>query len=118
MKFPVVVAVLALASVAYAADDRYTLDLGASVEGSSLKVEPTLTGPAGKTVDYQMRVRREGSGGNSSNSSQGGTVQLDNSGRAQLASNSVSMSRSDRYLVSVRVTENGKVVAEKSQQYP
>jgi hypothetical protein len=117
MKIPVVIAVLALTSTAYAADDRYTLDLGASVQGSSLKVEPTLTGPAGKTVDYQMRVRREG-GGNSSNSSQGGTVQLDRSGHAQLASNSVSVSPSDRYVVTVRVMDGGKVVAEKSQQYP
>jgi hypothetical protein len=117
MTIPVVIAVIALASGAYAADDRYKLDLGASVEGSSLKVEPTLTGPAGKTVDYQMRVRREG-GGNSSNSSQGGTVQLDPSGHAQLASNSVSVSPSDRYVVTVRVMDGGKVVAEKSQQYP
>lgn len=117
MKFSVLISMLALASAAYAADDRYTLDLGASVEGSSLKVEPTLTGPAGKTLNYQMRVRREG-GGNSSNSSQGGTVRLDNSGHAQLASNSVSVSPSDRYVVTVRVMENGKVVAEKSQQYP
>ena len=117
MKFSVVLSMLALASAAYAADDRYMLDLGASVEGSSLKVEPTITGPAGKTLNYQMRVRREG-GGNSSNSSQGGTVRLDNSGHAQLASNSVSVSPSDRYVVTVRVMENGKVVAEKTQQYP
>ena len=117
MKFPMIIAVLALASVAYAADDRYTLDLGASVEGSSLKVEPTVTGPAGKVINYQMRVRREG-GGNSANSSQGGTVRLDNNGHAQLASNSVSVSPSDRYVVTVRVMENGKVVAEKTQQYP
>lgn len=117
MKFPIVVALLVLAPVAFAADDRYTLDLGASVEGSSLKVEPTVSGPAGKTLDYQMRVRREG-GGNSSNSSQGGSVRLDNSGHARLASNSVSVSPSDRYVITVRVMDDGKVVAEKSEQYP
>jgi hypothetical protein len=117
MKFPVVIAVLALASTAYANDDRYRLDLGASVDGGSLRVEPTVTGPAGKTVEYQMRVRREG-GGNSSNSSQGGTVQLDRSGHAQLASNLVNVSPDDRYVVTVRVMDGGKVVAEKSQQYP
>jgi hypothetical protein len=117
MKVAVMIAMLALASSAHAADDRYKLDLGASVEGGSLKVEPTITGPAGRTVDYQMRVRREG-GGNSSHSSQGGTVQLDRGGHAQLASNSVSVSPNDRYVVTVRVMENGKVVAEKSRQYP
>jgi len=106
---------LMLASMAFAAG--YTLDLGASVQGGSLKIEPIVTGPAGKTVEYDMRVRREGQG-KSSNSSQGGTIRLDDSGHARLASNSVSVSPSDRYTITVRVMEDGKVVAEKSRQYP
>lgn len=117
MKFPVLVAALALTSIAFASDDRYTLDLGASVQGGSLKVEPTLSGPAGKTVDYEMRVRREGHG-KSSNSSQSGTIQLDNSGHARLASNSVNVSDDDRYVITVRVMDDGRTVAEKSRQYP
>lgn len=117
MKLPILVSALALASAAFAANDRYDVDLGASVQSGSLKVEPTVTGPAGKTVEYEMRVRREG-GGNSSNSSQGGTVRLDDAGRARLASNSVSVSPSDRYRVTVRVMDEGRVVAEKSHEYP
>src|SRR3954471_23794331 len=117
MRFPALLSALLITSAAFAVDNRYTLDLGASLQGGNLKVEPTVTGPAGRTVNYEMHVRREG-GGNSSNSSQGGTVKLDESGRAQLASNSVSVAPSDRYVVTVRVMEQGKVVAEQSQQYP
>lgn len=117
MRFSFAVFALALASAAFAADGRYTLDLGAKAEDGSLKVEPIVTGPAGKIVKYEMRVRREGNG-NSSNNSQGGTVQLDESGRARLASNSVSVSPSDHYVVTVRVMEEGRVVAEKSKEYP
>jgi hypothetical protein len=117
MKLVILVSALTVAFSASAADERYALDLGASVQGGSLKVEPTITGPAGKTVDYEMRVRREG-GGNSSNSSQGGTVRLDESGHARLASNSVSVSPRDHYVITVRVLDGGEVVAEKSRQYP
>jgi hypothetical protein len=117
MKIPGFVSLLVVASVAFAADDRYALDLGASVQGGSLKVEPSITGPAGKTVDYEMRVRREG-GGNSSNTSQGGTVRLDESGHARLASNSVSVSPRDHYVITIRVMEGGQVVAEQSREYP
>jgi hypothetical protein len=117
MRFPTFLSALLIASAALAADNRYTLDMGASVHAGNLKVEPTIAGPAGRTVEYEMRVRREG-GGNSSNSSQGGTVKLDDDGRAQLASNSVSVTPSDRYVVTVRVMDQGKVVAEQSQQYP
>jgi len=111
MKSALLICALAVASSAFGAD--YSLDLGASLQHGSLKVEPTVTGPAGKTLDYEMRVRSK-----SSNSSQGGTVQLDESGKARLASNSVSISPSDNYVVTVRLMDGGNVVAEKSRQYP
>jgi hypothetical protein len=117
MRFLFAICALALASMGFAADARYTLDLGASAHDGSLKVEPVVTGPAGKIVSYEMQVRRDGNG-NSSNNSQGGTVQLDDSGRARLASNSVSVSPSDHYVVTVRVLEQGRVVAEQSREYP
>lgn len=102
---------------AIAADSPYKLDLGASLDGGSLKVEPRVTGPAGKELQYKMEVRREGQG-KSSNSSQGGTVKLNEDGHARLASNSVNVSSNDRYEVTVRLMDDGRVVAEKSQQYP
>lgn len=112
--------VAALAFVAFgaiAADSPYKLDLGASLHGGSLKVEPQVSGPAGKELQYKMEVRREGQG-KSSNSSQGGTVKLDEDGHARLASNSVNVSSNDRYEVTVRLMDGSRVVAEKSQRYP
>ena len=108
----------ACASFAFAANDsQYQLDLGTEVHAGNLKVEPTVTGPAGKTLRYEMRVRREGSAG-SSNSSQSGTVRLDNDGRGQLASNSISVTPADHYEITVRVYDEGHVVAEQSTRYP
>jgi hypothetical protein len=117
MKFSAMLFCFTLATTASAADSPYKLDLGASVQGGSLKVEPQVSGPAGKQLQYKMEVRREGQG-KSSNSSQGGSVKLDENGHARLASNSVNVSSNDRYQVSVRLLDGGRVVAEKSEQYP
>ena len=117
MKLIASVIALGFAAATFAADPTYKLDLGASVQAGSLKVEPQVSGPAGKVLNYEMQLRREGPG-KSSNSGQGGTVKLDEDGRAQLASNSVSVSANDRYVVIVRLLDAGRVVAEKSQQYP
>ena len=112
-----VAALAFLACGAIAADSPYKLDLGATVHGGSLKVEPQVSGPAGKELQYKMEVRREGQG-KSSNSSQGGSVKLDQNGQARLASSSVNVSANDRYEVTVRLLDGARVVAEKSQQYP
>jgi hypothetical protein len=95
----------------------YELDIGTSVDGGTLKVKPSVQGPAGKVLRYEMKVRRTTQGG-SSDSSQSGNVKLDNSGEGHLASSSVNVSPSDRYRVTVRVLDEGKVVAEKTAQYP
>jgi len=108
---------LAMASVPALGDSAYQLDIGTSRQGSSLKVEPTVTGPADKSLRYEMDVRREGRGG-SSNSNQAGTVRLDSSGHGKLASNSVSVSSADRYRVTVKLYDADRLVAEQSAQYP
>lgn len=98
-------------------DAAYQLDLGARLEGGSLKVEPTVSGPPDKALRYEMRVRRDGEAG-ASNSSQSGTVRLDDDGHAQLASNAVSVGPNDRYVVTVRLLDGARVVAEQSASYP
>ena len=108
---------LAFVPVMAFADKAYRLDLGAEVHGNNLKVEPTVVGPADKSLRYEMKVRREGQG-KSSNSSQSGTVRLDAQGHGQLASNSVNVSPSDRYEITVRLFEGNQVVAEQSARYP
>lgn len=117
MKLSAVLFCFTFAASAFAADSPYELDLGASLHGGNLKVEPQVSGPAGKQLEYKMEVRREGQG-KSSNSSQGGSVKLDENGHARLASNSVNVSSNDQYHVTVRLLDGGRVVAEKSQKYP
>jgi hypothetical protein len=102
---------------AFALDSNYQLDIGTSVRDGTLKVEPRVSGPAGKMLRYEMDVRRQGQGG-SSNSSQAGTVRLDDAGKAKLAMNSVSVSPRDRYEVTVRLLDGDRVVAEDSVRQP
>ena len=108
---------LAFLPVAAIADNPYRLDIGAEVHGNNLTVEPTVVGPADKSLRYEMKVRREGEG-RSSNSSQSGTVKLDSEGHGQLASTSVSVSPSDRYEVVVRLFDANRLVAEQSARVP
>ena len=108
---------LAFLPVAAFAENPYRLDIGAEVHGNNLTVEPTVVGPADKSLRYEMKVRREGDG-RSSNSSQSGTVQLDSEGHGQLASTSVSVSPSDRYEVVVRLFDANRMVAEQSARVP
>ena len=111
------VSALAFVSATVWADSAYQLDLGAEVRGSNLVVEPTVLGPAEKSLRYEMKVRREGAG-RSSNSSQSGPVQLDARGRAQLASNSMSVSPADQYEITVRLFDANELVAEKTARVP
>ena len=95
----------------------YRLDPGATVEGSTLRVEPRVKGPAGAELQYEIRTTREGSSG-TSNNSQSGNVRLSENGTARLASTAVSVSPRDRYRVSVKLLERGEVVAEEEVRYP
>jgi len=108
---------LAFLPISALADNPYQLDIGAEVHGNNLTVEPSVLGPADKSLRYEMKVRRESAGG-SSNSSQSGTVRLDRQGRGQLASTSVSVSPSDHYEVIVRLFDANKMVAEQTARVP
>jgi hypothetical protein len=108
-------ALLLAAGAAFAAD--YRLDAGASVGNGTLKVEPTVEGPPGAEVGYEIRTVREGAGGRS-DSSQSGAARLGPDGTAKLASTSVSVTPRDRYAVQVKLLEDGRVVAEQTVRYP
>ena len=101
----------------FACANEYRLDPGVEVRGSSLKVEPVASGPAGKSVRYEIEVRRHGQGA-SSNSSQSGTARLDESGNAKLASTSVSLNPQQRYDVEVTLFEGQRVVARERASHP
>ena len=110
-----IAALLSFCIPAWSAD--YRLDPGLEVSGGNLKVEPTVSGPAGKAVRYEIDVRRHGQGA-SSNSSQSGTARLDESGRAKLASTSVSLNPQQRYEVEVTLFEGQRVVARERASHP
>ncbi len=108
---------LVFCSAAFSADAAYRLDMGASVRGGNLHVEPRVTGPAGTALRYEMHVTRQGGAGRS-NSRQAGSVRLDESGRARLASNDMSVGPHDAYRIEVKLYEGGRLVAEESVRHP
>jgi hypothetical protein len=102
---------------ALAADPAYKLDLGMDLRQGTLQVEPTVSGPAGKSLRYEMNIRREGAGGSSS-SNQAGTVRLDNGGNGHFAYNALSVNKGDRYTVTVKIYDGERLVAEQSAHEP
>jgi hypothetical protein len=106
-----------LAASGAALGSDYRLDAGASVSGGTLKVEPTVEGPAGASLNYEIETVKEGKSGRS-NSSQSGSVRLGNNGAAKLASTSVSVTPADRYRIRVKLLEGGRVVAQEEVRYP
>jgi len=112
-------ALLALAVLALAAQAGagYNLDPGASLDGRTLRVAPRVSGPPGERLRYEIVVRREGAG-NSSDNRQSGTVVLDGTGSARLATSSVSVGRGEAYTVDVKIYEGDRLAAERSVSGP
>ena len=110
-------ALLIVSCAAFGAEAASQLDMGTTVRDGSLNVAPRVTDPAGHTLRYEMVVTRQSRSG-SSNSSQAGSVRVDPGGSARLASNSVSVSPGDKYRVTVRLYEQGRLVAEQSVRHP
>jgi hypothetical protein len=108
---------LAAIALPLGADPAYRLDVGTELRDRNLKVEPSVTGPAGKRVRYEISVRRA-AGAGSSNSSQAGGARLDENGYARLASTSVSVQPGEEYDVTVRLFEGDRLVAEDSVRGP
>ena len=98
-----------------AADLR--LDPGASVRDGNLNVAPTVQGPAGAALQYEIRTTRQGASGSSS-SSQSGSVRLGEDGAGKLATTSISVAPQDRYRIEVKLLQGGRVVAEEEVRYP
>ena len=106
-----------LAGSALANAPGYDLSLGADVSGGTLKVAPTLTGPAGAKLRYDMTTTRTGRSGNN-NSRQSGTVTLGDDGKASLSQVSVNVTPQDRYTVHIEVYDGQQVVAAKTLRHP
>jgi hypothetical protein len=116
MRLALAIVCLVCAS-ALAQDPAYRLDLGMSMSGGTLRVEPTVAGPGGKALRYEMNIRREGKGGTSA-TSQAGTLRLDGAGKGQFAYNSLSVNPGDRYVISVKIFEGDRLVASEQAVEP
>jgi hypothetical protein len=111
------IAMLLFCASALAADPAYRADLGISMVSGTLRVEPTIMGPGGKTLRYEMNIRREGKGGTSA-TSQAGTVRLDGAGKGEFAYNSLSISPGDRYTITLKVYDGDRLVASEQAVEP
>ena len=76
-----------------------------------------VTGPGGKTLRYEINIRREGKGASSA-TSQAGTVRLDGAGKGQFAYNSLSVNPGDRYSITVKVYDGDRLVASEQAVEP
>jgi hypothetical protein len=110
-------AILLFCAAALAQDPAYRLDLGISMVSGTLRVEPVVAGPGGKTLRYEINIRREGKGGTSA-TSQAGTVRLDGAGKGQFAYSSLSFSPGDRYRITVKLYDGERLVASQETVEP
>jgi len=109
---------LFLAGTSVMADEPgYRLRVDFSRHDSTLTVTPYIAAPAGAALRYEMVSSRHGAAG-VSNTSQGGRVAVGDSGSARLSMLSFSVTPQDRYVVTVKVFDGPKLVAEEVLQYP
>lgn len=107
---------LALAAAGASAKD-YQVRIASSVEGGRLTVVPQLVAAPGARLRYEMTSTKEG-GASQANSSQGGSVNVGPDGQATLSKLTVSVGPQDRYVISVKVFDGAKLVAEDVLRYP
>jgi hypothetical protein len=111
-------ALLFLAATAAMADaPGYQLRVDSKLEGGTLTVAPLVSAPAGAELRYEVVSSKHGSNGKSS-SSQSGNVTAGPDGSAKLSSLSVSVGPQDKYVLTVKVFDGAKLVAEEVLRYP
>jgi len=112
-----ILAFLLVAPGAMADEPAYRLRIDSTVEASKLIVVPVVAGPAGSRVRYEMVSSKQGPAGKS-NTRQSGGVTVGADGSAKLSTLSLGVGADDRYLISVKVFDGGKLVAEDALRYP
>ena len=102
---------------ATAATDGYQLRIDSAVGDGMLRVVPHIAAPAGARLRYEVISTKEGGSGRS-NTNQSGTVNVGPDGSAKLSSLSVGVTPQDRYVITVKVFDGPKLVAEEVLRYP
>ena len=100
-----------------AADPAYVLRLEAAEEAGRLTVAPRVQGPAGASLRYEMSSDKSGGAGKSS-TSQSGRVSLDQGGAGALSTLRLGVSPGDRYVITVKIFDGARLVAEDVLRYP
>ena len=98
-------------------EPAYKLRIDSTVEASKLIVSPVIAAPAGSRLRYEMISSKEGRSGKSDTSQSGG-VMVSADGSAKLSTLSLGVDANDRYLITVKVYDGGKLVAEDALRYP
>ena len=108
---------VATSAAAMASEPGYRLRIESSTQDGQLTVVPQLAAPAGARLRYEIVSSRRGGAG-TSNSSQSGSVSVGPEGSVKLSTLSVSTGPQDRYVVTVKVFDGAKLVAEEVLRHP
>ena len=106
-----------LVSAASVGADDHRVWIETSVDAGRLLVVPQIEAGHAASLDYELISAKTGKAGRS-NSSQAGSVRLDQGEARVLTRLRLSVAGEDKYLLSLRVYENGKLVAEDAVNYP
>jgi len=117
MRKAMLISLALLAASAAMGEGAYKLRIDSSVRDGKLTIVPYAAAPAGSRLRYEMVSAKEGGAGKSS-TRQGGTVQVGESGSARLAILSLGVNPQDRYLVTVKLFDGRRLVAEDKLEYP
>jgi hypothetical protein len=98
-------------------DPAYKLHIDSTVQASQLIVVPVIAAPAGSRLRYEMISGKQGHSGKS-NTSQSGGVTVGADGSAKLSTLRLGVGADDRYLITVKVYDGAKLVAEQVLRHP
>jgi Thin aggregative fimbriae synthesis protein len=94
-------------------EPAYALHIDSSVEASRLTIIPVIAAPAGSRLRYEMISSKEGGSGRSSTRQSGGVL-VGADGTAQLSTLKLGVGAADHYVITVKVYDGAKLVAEGS----
>ena len=103
---------LCAGACALASAAQYELSLNAERRGGDFSIAPSVEGPPGARLRYEIEARRQGR--SSGRSQQGGQVVLGRDGSATLSQMSFSVGAQDRCEVTVKLYEGKRLVASES----
>jgi hypothetical protein len=106
-----------LVSMAQASPGDHRAWIETSVEAGRLLAAPHVQAGHDARLDYELISAKTGRSGTST-TSQSGSVRLSGGEERSLTRLGLSVAGQDRYILSLRVYENGKLVAEDSVTYP